>query len=109
MSRNSLEQLSVSKAKQFIKEGRPRHSYGELAFAAYRLMEVCRQETGEVTISDAFRCVEYGGAVATAGARCLYVLTGRDGLGWNAGPFIWDRADWESYLQKHHPSSLVVE
>jgi hypothetical protein len=93
--------MSIAEAKQIIKEGRPRHSNAKLAIAAHKMMDACRRETGEVTISDAFRCLEYNGAIATFGARCLYVLTGRDGLGWNSGPFVWDRADWESYLQKH--------
>ena len=47
--------------------------------------------------------------IAEAGARCLYVRTGRDALGWgsagsNGLPFILDRQNWEGYLREHFPA-----
>jgi len=53
------------------------------------------------------RCLDYGGTIAEMGARCLYVRTGRDGLGWTSAsgwplPFVVDRADWERYLREDH-------
>jgi hypothetical protein len=80
--------MSVAEAKKIIKEGRQGPRPKKLSIAAVKLYDACRRETGEMTIDDAFGCVEYGGHVATLGARILYVLTARDGLGWNAGPFV---------------------
>jgi hypothetical protein len=56
----------------------------------------------EVTIEDMLRCLDHKGAVASAGARALYVRTNRDGIGWGpVDPYIMDRADWEAYLRSH--------
>ena len=71
--------------------------------AALAIADVCEDES-KVTLQDLLRCLDYGGTIAEAGARGLYVRTGRDGLGWgNAGsnglPYIITRADWESYLR----------
>lgn len=102
--------MSVAEAKQIIKEGHARPGHGSLGIAAVKLYDACRRETGEVTINDAFRCVEHGGYVASLGARCLYVLTGRDGIGWGpVWPYVVDRENWKSYLEEHHPNSLAKE
>jgi hypothetical protein len=74
-------------------------------------MEFCeRDET--VTFADMLRCLDYGGVIAEVGARCLYLRTGRDGLGRapagsNNLPFIVDRADWEKYLKEHYPNNVA--
>jgi hypothetical protein len=74
--------------------------------AAHSLMQVCEHDL-TVTIDDMLRCLDYGGTIATVGARCLYIRTGRDGLGALGGPppgkrYIMDRADWERYLHEHY-------
>lgn len=61
-------------------------------------MEAC-DDPELVDFPEMLRCLEFGRVIAEFGARCLYVRTGRDGLGWNhAGPdgrpFIVDRANW---------------
>jgi hypothetical protein len=74
-------------------------------FAANTLMEAC-ENPELVDFPEMLRCLEFGGVIAEFGARCLYVRTGRDGLGWNHGgsnglPFIVDRANWKTYLEEH--------
>ena len=59
----------------------------------------------EVPNSDLLRLLEPGGLIAEFGARCLYLRTGRDDLGWqpagaNGLEFVTDRADWAAYLEK---------
>jgi len=93
---------TISEARQTIQAGNT--SMGRLIAAGHALMEACRGES-EVTIDDMLRCLDYGGVVAAYGARCLYVRTGRDGLGWQWGgangvPFVTSRADWESWLHE---------
>lgn len=72
-------------------------------------MEHC-ERSAEIGFMDMLRCLDYGGTIAEVGARCLYVRTGRDGLGWkpagaNGQPYVTDRADWELYLAEHFPES----
>jgi hypothetical protein len=92
--------MSVSEAKQNLKEGHPPDHHTTLIISAHKLLDCC--DDPEVTIEDMLRCLNYGGTIATVGARCLYVRTGRDGLGWDVGgnAFVVDRADWESYLRE---------
>ena len=76
--------------------------------AAAVLMEECEHDP-QVTFADMLRCLDYGGTIAEMGARCLYVRTGRDGLGWehagaNGLPFVVNRRDWELYLHEHYPN-----
>jgi hypothetical protein len=76
--------------------------------AAAILMEECERDP-QITFGDMLRCLDYGGTIAEMGARCLYVRTGRDGLGWghagsNGLPFVVERHDWESYLHEHYPT-----
>jgi len=75
--------------------------------AAHTLMEACEHDP-EVTFEDMLCCLDYAGTIATVGARCLYVRTGRDGHGWTPGApegktYVIDRADWEAYLHEHFP------
>jgi hypothetical protein len=79
--------------------------------AAHTLMEACERDP-EVTFEDMLRCLDYRGTIATVGARCLYVRTGRDGHGWTPGApdgkmYVTDRTDWESYLHEHFPQSAA--
>lgn len=96
-------QRTVAEAKGVIHDPELCHS-ADKVIAAHTLMEACEQDP-EVTIDDMLRCLDYGGAIATVGARCLYVRTGRNGLGWQVecDNYIVDRADWESYLREHYP------
>ena len=97
--------LSVPEALRLIRD--PELTHGGLKmFAAATLMDHCEHDT-RITFDDMLRCLDYGGTIASMGARCLYVRTGRDGLGWTSAsgwplPFVVDRADWERYLREHH-------
>jgi hypothetical protein len=59
----------------------------------------------EVPSSELLQLLDVGGVIAEFGARCLYLRTGRDELGWqpagaNGAGFLTDRADWAAYLQR---------
>lgn len=74
-------------------------------WAAATLMEYCEHDL-RITFDDMLCCLDYGGTIATMGARCLYVCTGRYGLGWKTASgcgfvFVTDRADWETWLREH--------
>lgn len=97
--------ISVPEAQRIIHDAEITHD-GDKVPAAASLMESCERDL-RVTFADMLRCLDYGGTIAEMGARCLYVRTGRDGLGWApAGstglPFVVERADWESYLREHY-------
>lgn len=92
---------SVAESRRIIHDPELTHS-AEKCFAAATLMESCERDM-QISFADMLRCLDYGGTIAEMGARCLYVRTGRDGLGWahagsNGRPFIVDRGDWETYL-----------
>lgn len=94
---------SIPEAKRIIHDPEITHR-GDKIWAAASLMQNCERDP-QVTFDDMLRCLDYGGTIAEMGARCLYVRTGRDGIGWaNAGsnglPFITDRSDWEHYLRE---------
>ena len=98
-----IRERTVAEAKSIIHDPELCHS-AEKVIAAHTLMEACEHDPS-VTIDDMLRCLDYGGTIATVGARYLYVRTGRDGLGWksagtNGLPYVMDRADWESYLRQ---------
>src|SRR6266700_2472041 len=102
--------LTVAEARRIIRDDKLTHSGGKV-FAAATLMEGC-EDVSEITFEDMLRCLDYGGTIAEMGARCLYVRTGRDGLGWrdagsNGLPYIVSRTDWEAYLRDNqfHPVS----
>jgi len=99
----------VPEAKRIIHDPEITHR-GDKVWAAASLMENCERDP-RVTFDDMLRCLDYGGTIASMGARCLYVRTGRDGLGWaNAGsnglPFVMDRSDWERYLREQHHTDV---
>ncbi len=102
--------LSIPEAQRIIHDPEITHD-GDKVLAAASLMESCASDS-RVTFDDMLRCLDYGGSIAAMGARCLYVRTGRDGLGWaSAGsndlPFIKDRTDWENYLHEHHSPNVA--
>lgn len=71
----------------------------EICFSAATLMHHCEDE--QVTIGDMLRCLGIPGVVSEFGARCLYVRTGRDSLGWETAigrEFVTSRENWEEYL-----------
>jgi hypothetical protein len=99
--------FTVAEALKLIRDPELTHDRGK-AMAAAVLGEGCEHDP-QITVPDMLRCLDYGGYIAEVGARCLYVRTGRDGLGWgsagsNGLPFIVDRRDWESYLREHFPT-----
>jgi hypothetical protein len=66
----------------------------------------------EVPDSELLRLLDPGGVIAEFGARCLYLRTGRDNLGWqpagaNGLKFITDKSEWAAYL-KHQEAEQVV-
>jgi hypothetical protein len=87
-----IKHYTVAEAQRILHH--PDLLYGAAqVVAAHSLMQACEHD---LTVT-----------IATVGARCLYVRTGRDGLGWSPGgsnglPYIIDRADWEVYLHEHY-------
>ncbi|QDV41251.1 hypothetical protein Enr13x_10890 [Stieleria neptunia] len=70
--------------------------------AANALMENCETDP-TITVDDGLACLDHPGVVAEMGARILYVLTGRDGLGWRSAgynelSFHVDKQNWLRYL-----------
>jgi hypothetical protein len=97
--------ISVPEAQRRIHDAELTHEQGKV-LAAATLMEFCEHDL-RITLGDMLRCLDYGGTIASMGARCLYVRTGREGLGWKTAsgcgfPFVMDRVDWEMYLHEHH-------
>jgi hypothetical protein len=89
---------TVAEAQRIIHDPELCHSMTKF-MAAQALVEACEHDPN-VTVEDMLRCLDYGGVIAETGARCLYVRTGRDGLGWKTGDrFVVERADWETYLR----------
>jgi hypothetical protein len=96
--------FDLAEAQRMIQDPDLSH-VADKVFAAADMMENCEHDV-RITLADMLRCLDYGGVIAEMGARCLYLRTGRDGLGWasagtNGLPFVVDRADWESYLCAH--------
>ena len=76
----------------------------ELVVAADVLLKAC-EDPEKIGFEDMLRCLSFAGVVAEIGARCLYVRTGRDGVGWRpatAGglPFSTSKEDWSRYLRE---------
>src|SRR4051812_38757496 len=95
--------LPIPEALRLIRDRELTHNRKK-TWAAASLMEYCEHDL-RITFHDMLRCLDYGGTIASMGARCLYVRTGRDGLGWRSAdglPFVMDRADWENYLREHY-------
>lgn len=105
-----VKYYSVAKAKRVLHAPKIEHTTTTVT-AAHSLMQACEHDP-EVTFEDMLRCLDYGGTIATVGARCLYIRTGRDGLGPHGSPppgkrYVTDRADWEGYLHEHFPQSAA--
>ena len=101
---------TVAEAKQILRESDLVHT-ATTVIAAHTLVEACEHDP-DITFEDMLRCLDYRGTIATVGARCLYVRTGRDGLGWKPGApdsktYVTDRADWERYLHEHFPKTVA--
>ena len=72
------------------------------------LMENCETDP-TICTDDGLACLDHPGLIAEMGARILYVLTGRDGLGWHCAghndlPFHVDKQDWLDYLSHRNAS-----
>jgi hypothetical protein len=78
-----FEHFTVAESQRILHAPKIEHT-ANTVIAAYSLMQVCEHDLA-VTIDDMLRCLDYGGTIATVGARCLYVRTGRDGHGWTPG------------------------
>lgn len=71
----------------------------EIVAAAHILMENCESDSS-VTVREGLACLNASGTVEACGARILYLLTGRDGLGWKSSEnFSTDKTDWLAYLK----------
>jgi hypothetical protein len=100
-----VKYYTVAEAQRILHHPKLLHGTAQV-IAAHSLMQVCEHDLS-VTIDDMLRCLDYGGTIGTVGARCLYIRTGRDGLGSQGSPppgkrYVTDRADWESYLHEHY-------
>ncbi len=110
-----MSDMFVGMARQILRD--PTASRKQLELAGSLLLDACKRESpvvgqSAVTVQDMLRCLDFGGMVAEYGARCLYIRTGRDGLGWspaesNGLPFVVDRADWERYLHEHYSKTAA--
>jgi len=103
--RMDVKYFTVPEAQRILHSPKIEHT-ATTVIAAHSLMQGCEHDL-TVTIDDMLRCLDYGGTIATVGARCLYVRTGRDGHGWTSGApkgktYVTDRADWERYLHEHY-------
>ena len=95
--------MTVETALEFVRRDGWRGNEGDIVFAAATLMEHCESDE-RIKISDMLRCLDFPGVVAEFGARCLYVRTGRDGLGWTpAGgkKFLTEKRNWIDYLAEN--------
>lgn len=104
--------MKVAEARSMIRDGKLELT-GDKVIAAFTLMDHCEHDM-QITLSDMLCCLDYGGVISEVGARCLYVRTGRDGIGWqcsnnNGLPFVVDRADWESWLQSNGYAGAFAE
>lgn len=92
--------MQLGEALGFVRQDGWTGREGNICFAAATLMDHCENE--EVTIGDMLRCLNIAGVVAEFGARCLYVRTGRDNLGWTPAlggiEFITSKENWIEYL-----------
>ena len=74
--------MTVAEAKRLIHDPELTHDKGK-RWAAATFMELCERDQS-ITFDDMLRCLDYGGTIASMGARCLYV-----------------RSEWERYLREH--------
>ena len=96
--------MTVEAALKIVRHKEWKGNEGDIVFAAATLMENCETDA-RIEIADMLRCLDYRGVVAEFGARCLYVRTGRDGLGWKPAlggiGFVTDKRDWLKYLAEN--------
>ena len=115
----------MSRIQQFISFDEARRTLKSLSDNPYEdgteLMDVMMaldvymraiRDHQEVPDSELLRLLDPGGVIAEFGARCLYLRTGRDGLGWkpaetNGLQFITDKSDWAAYL-KHQEAEQAA-
>lgn len=100
---------SIPVAQRTIHDPKLLHSMTKF-LASSAFVESCEDDPN-ITIDDMLRCLDYGGVIAENGARCLYLRTGRDGLGWKSAgsndlPYVVNRADWESWLGEHYRKEI---
>ena len=93
---------SVAECKSSVRQSNWTENQLQLLVAANTLMENCESDP-TITVNDGLACLEHGGLIADMGARILYVLTGRDDLGWHGAgynnlPFHVEKQNWLDYL-----------
>ncbi len=93
---------SIVECKSTVRQSNWDENQFALVMAANTLMENCETDPA-INIDDGLACLDHPGVVAEMGARILYVLTGRDGLGWHGAgyndlPFHVDKKNWLAYL-----------
>lgn len=99
------ESISVADALAHVRSDREwTGNESEIVFSAATLMNHCDKES-RITISDMLRLLDIPGTVAEFGARCLFVRTGRNNVGWTTkfGPdgFIVDKQNWIDWLNEN--------
>lgn len=98
---------TIAECKSFVRQTSWTANQIELVMAASELMENCESDP-TITVDDGLACLDHGGVVAEMGARILYVLTGRDDLGWHGAgyndlQFHVDKKNWLDYLTDRTP------
>ncbi len=93
---------SIAECKSVVREANWTENQFELLLAANTLMENCETDP-TVCTDDGLACLDHPGVVAEMGARILYLLTRRDGLGWQCAgyndlPLHVDKQNWLDYL-----------
>ncbi len=96
---------SIDEALAVIRSDHSTKSLSDICFAAGTLMENCETDD-RITFDDMLSCLDHHKVIADFGARCLYVRTGRDSLGWGVAAsreqFVTSKEDWIAYLKRYH-------
>lgn len=101
---------TTAECQTVIRQAGWEENQDKIVVAADTLMYRCETDP-TITVEDGLACLDQGGVVAEIGARILYLLTGRDGLGWHAPgyngvTFQIDKQNWLDYLANEHDREL---
>ena len=100
---NAEEPLSVDDALSHVRSNTQWiGNESEIVMAAATLMNCCENDD-RIKIGDMLALLDFPGAVREFGARCLFVRTGRNNVGWTTkfGPegFIVEKSNWIEWLR----------